>query len=791
MRILLVCLLHVAFSQLAAECEEGDYEVTGHDTGKAVELNYTSSMVHKMNDKTYLTLDFIVPTQYFYQEQNVSGIIYDRSVQISFHDRTSGAPGIYDACYSLRTGNGSEWCPEVRQNWTSVPVSTDECSTVLSGTLPWDEMMRFGYHDPDRIDFQDGNRTVNGFETPTWEVYMMAIIETWAGFEETSEVVNDQYPDMLTINTERYSYYEIPFRISFPKQITLVAPPIRVAAPMVTLYAVVEQEIVNINFNPTNGEGFGEVELTIVTQTQYPFALRNFTDPDGAAIIRTISGDIDGDPVWISSDNPETCTSVDGSADNYLCEQEWRIVITPNLCDVSGEYQMEMWAICFTDVDGCALDMDLGQQTSNAWTGYMDFTVEAQNFCPQVIDEILVEGTINKFIDNTYETVAEPGVNVFSNDHVWFEVVYTTKSAKSGLTFAEGDDSLIEFVRPYSIVMGVSMNTAPLQTEVVRSNGDVTGTTLDYEVTLCTATPQTYDYTDDFVDDCFDTANIGWNAQTYLDFAESINNVGPNTIDANEIGFQMRLDERVIPVDIPNDQAIITIMVDSEVYYYGNDNPSNRRAMFEVRRFLSDPQSRSQRTEVIDIFSMPSAADQFTNEMNFCGFSSDGFESATFVLEMEMDSLDMPTEHTVDSQVIAVKYGLMSYFHTDLSALEVTKVETCVSHGSKDKCTTMWELGRRQLGEAGKYSFVRYYIKINDYNTAYTFQDELTHYGAIYQQEFFESKIVRSLSVDLCDDSIDTPTGSNDADGGWTIEEENAATSLFALFALCFGFLML
>jgi hypothetical protein len=96
---------------------------------------------------------------------------------------------------------------------------------------------------------------------------------------------------------------------------------------MVTLYAVVQQEIVNINFNPTNGEGFGQVDLTIVTQTQYPFALRNFTDPDGAALIRTISGDIDGDPQWISSENPETCTPVDGVQSRVVTKSSLNLAI--------------------------------------------------------------------------------------------------------------------------------------------------------------------------------------------------------------------------------------------------------------------------------------------------------------------------------------------------------------------------------------------------------------------------------------------------------------------------------
>merc|ERR1711953_308689 len=193
-----------------------------------------------------------------------------------------------------------------------------------------------------------------------------------------------------------------------------------------------------------------------------------------------------------------------------------------------------MWATCFTDVSGCALDANAPSQTSNTWTGYLEFT-------------------------------------------------YVTKSAKSGFSFAEGDDSLIEFVRPYAINMGVSMSTAPLQFSVVRDmDDDVTGTDLEYTVNLCTATPAVYPY-NNVVDDCFDEANKGWNAINYLDFQSSPNNIGDNTIDLNEIGFSLRLDERVIPVDLPNDQAVVTISVDSEVYYHGNVNPVRRRMEYTKR----------------------------------------------------------------------------------------------------------------------------------------------------------------------------------------------------------------
>jgi len=154
-----------------------------------------------------------------------------------------------------------------------------------------------------------------------------------------------------------------------------------------------------------------------------------------------------------------------------------------------------------------------------------------------------------------------------------------------------------------------------------------------------------------------------------------------------------------------------------------------------------------------------------------------------------MDSLSMPSVHNVHSQVIAMKYGLMSYFHTDMNTLEVTRVESCLSRGEEEKCTLMWEMGRRQLQEDSKASFVRYFIKINDYNTAYTLQDELTHHGPIYQQEFFLGKVVRSLAVDVCDDSIVTPTGSQEGTGHAI--DDSSSSALVALSTFLLGVLML
>ena len=84
----------------------------------------------------------------------------------------------------------------------------------------------------------------------------------------------------LEINAERYSYYILPFTVSWPQRITIDAErPITSAARLIVLYAVITQKQLEINFTPSTGEKFGILHLTIQTQTQFPFGLRNDTDP--------------------------------------------------------------------------------------------------------------------------------------------------------------------------------------------------------------------------------------------------------------------------------------------------------------------------------------------------------------------------------------------------------------------------------------------------------------------------------------------------------------------------------
>merc|ERR1719242_640967 len=107
----------------------------------------------KTGDITYLNLDFLVPTMYFFNNQTIEGEMYDRAITISFNDRTN-FPLVYNACFSNRIGDTN--CPQVLSPWSNVDDTDDACLQVVSGQLEWSKMMTENWHDITRRDVRTG-----------------------------------------------------------------------------------------------------------------------------------------------------------------------------------------------------------------------------------------------------------------------------------------------------------------------------------------------------------------------------------------------------------------------------------------------------------------------------------------------------------------------------------------------------------------------------------------------------------------------------------------------------------
>eukprot|EP00493_Phyllostaurus_siculus_P022687 UN23021 len=263
---------------------------------------------------------------------------------------------------------------------------------------------------------------------------------------------------------------------------------------------------------------------------------------------------------WTSSQDPMSCI---GSTD--YCYQEWGIEITPVKCDITSRLTAEFWAVCYDTSEGCPLDVNVGSLTSNGYSGKLRFSIVAEPFCPQLLDEVFVEGSIQSFVDEGV-TPAVPGINVFQHDHIWLYASFITKTMKSN--FATGDDSLIDFVRLINLDMEVMLSSAPLQVVIDNSAADVTmHTDVHYTINLCSATALTFPYSS-IPDSCLQNL-VGNAAIMELQSVPSA--------EQTKVAFTLRLDERVIPVDYANQWANITFALEVEIFYNGVNNPSRRR----------------------------------------------------------------------------------------------------------------------------------------------------------------------------------------------------------------------
>lgn len=810
---------------------EDEYAVTGVSIGKSIIMDYANSTVTfqtSATNRSLLTLEFFVPTMYFYVDQDLHNEEYNRSVAVSFHDRSED-PIKYDQCYTTKPAYTQ--CPTVVEEWRHQDLDGDSCSQRLRGVLDFRKLLYDGYMDEDNIlvlnDTENGaSRMYNGFVTPTWELYMTAFIETWAGVyaqsdmegvgnltfnNPTSENQRD-WTDHLVLNEERYSWYYIPFRISWPQQITIVAQEITSFAQLLILYAVIEQQIYEVNFDPAALEEFGIMDLTVKTQTQWPMGLRNETDGVAPALVKIVSGQAESIEFIGQSTHLSQCFD-DGVAEFQYCEQEWYLRITPQLCDISGHYTLEFWADCFDHTE-CPLDNDAwnptypGKQTSNAYSGLLDFEITAQEFCPQILDEVYVKGYIEKYINWDFTEVAVPGTNLFSNDHVYFEVTFRTASLKTNqedqvnnpsgvdtVIESRDDDSLIDFVRAYHIELDVTLTQEPLQYAVSMNtagcSGDISaegcdiqsGTALVYTIVLCDVPAATFPFTS-ALDNCFDRVNYGWNANDYMAFTRWNETSLTNSIDENEIAFSIRLDERSIPVDVPNSPVDLTLKVDAEVFYHGTDTAPDssvgRRTLRQtMRRNLqgeAEDLDRREESQVVDRF-------LYTKRPNIAScdsIHSTNLQWTGFELDILTDPTDIPNTMNAPDAVVDLKYAIAKEFGVSFSELDIYRVDSCAG----ERCQQVYpRTFRRRVLQADRYA--RYYVDIKNAEAARKFQlamEDSSH--EVHSEGFLAGKGLVGMRVDHCnEDLMETMTDLRMGDEDVT-EDDSSATTLICFMSL-------
>jgi len=408
--------------------------------------------------------------------------------------------------------------------------SENDCLQVKTAKVEWANVMTSGWF---------GKKEVkdNGRHT---EVFLLATVETWSRFTETVAEGSTDYLGQMTGNEEftkvgntddrtgkysgdggnpvggnqpnahpegwnfpalhmddeRYTLYQIPFILRFPKSV-VVTEDFNIDSKITTLTGLVSQDQILVNLNPDvsdtdTDKTFAVIDVTIRTEVQYPFAVHGPFDNGDSSLTVVVGDDEDGStdtddhaktpaksitPIFFNA--KESCRNLN---EGDTCFQDFKFRIVPKAnrpCSVAGKYTMEFWAACVGGIDtnddgkpdNCSLDdkfKDTDIAIRRQSNGYFLHTFEIAHtrFCPEVIDTVKVHAELKAYHSEDFATVAT-STNVFTNDVLFYEATYSTSSDKDT---ANGGDSFIDYVRAVDIKANVIIGQ-DMDAESTANNG--------------------------------------------------------------------------------------------------------------------------------------------------------------------------------------------------------------------------------------------------------------------------------------------------------------------------------
>jgi len=494
-----------AYDDWAATCNSNVYRVDGYETGLVASLDYGKSNLYTEGTSeggdlnTILQLDFIVPTRYAAQYEG-------SSMEILLHNSTDAdeiAAGAADACFtSCAQSPGSvctndSICLEGVNDvyWFVQQRSDDPCMSDVQVKLNWTDAVNnrmLKMSAPNDLNPRDNGDVV--------EVFFDARILLWTGFSQKhrtdgylewddgtertddggwaiSASGNQDYanPD-LWINDTRFLDYTIPFFLVFPRSVQAEFEFI-VASTVTVLTVTGQTEVVNIDIHADKDVAeFGQLDVTFTTSVQFPYAVRGPRESLGQ--IRMNSSDPTGPRVeFVEWEDSATCFNDDPDH----CTQSFTVRIFPTSddpCKVDGTYTVQGWTKCVDtntnqnseQPQPCALnDLELDRTDLTQNNGYFTFDIElpTQEWCPRIVDEVVVTPTLNLFNDPDFETeiynqgVTVGDVDVYSNNWIYCEVVYETSSDTGAIDSSVEGDVLIDIARATKIYMDVQLAIVP------------------------------------------------------------------------------------------------------------------------------------------------------------------------------------------------------------------------------------------------------------------------------------------------------------------------------------------
>jgi len=195
----------------------------------------------------------------------------------------------------------------------------------------------------------------------------------------------------------------------------------------ITVGAVVEHVSVvnNYGFQPF-GTPYGISTFDVRTRSQYPYM---FLQTDGKTTIaldrttaKTLNGILQTSTASIKWTGEEgVCEWVEGNPWSDVCDQLWEITVEPDYCYIDGDYVVTFQATCFRNKT-CEIPDGATSFIS------MTFRLESSTFCPVVVDDVGLQGTLYFTGTQNYER-EDRSYAIFADDTVYFRSeVYSPES---------------------------------------------------------------------------------------------------------------------------------------------------------------------------------------------------------------------------------------------------------------------------------------------------------------------------------------------------------------------------
>jgi len=239
---------------------------------------------------------------------------------------------------------------------------------------------------------------------------------------------------------------------------------------------------------------------------------------------------------WLQDDSNCTFTNPDHMREGDICIQEWMLYITPqaNVCYATGEYTITYEASCFYGKDVCYMptEADGTEITTVSFT----FKVQTSKFCPEVVDQVDLTGTLAVTGRESFKP-AEEGVEGATDGQFYLQgetlhFFATTASARAVITSTE-----VVMVQIRQDLGGLvqtgyrSVKYDPASEDMVVWTKD--GTISDGTVTITTS-----------------DGSVDVDLMSDSDVYASGSDFGDYTFSETEAGFKMLIHAKAMPVNV-------------------------------------------------------------------------------------------------------------------------------------------------------------------------------------------------------------------------------------------------